>query len=386
MTTQPTLGEHMTRAFFITIASLSLTITSGTANAATRSFRTSGPGVSPIMGDLNNDCLVNVDDLNTLLRAVGSTSQAADLNDDGRVDRRDVNMLDAVFGSTCSDRLTGDVNGDGVVSVRDFIKALPLIGSSNPTADLDNDGEVTGNDLAIIEGNLGATVGARVLGDATGDGLVNIRDILAALAQQGRNGPADCDGDGSVTADDLKIIQARMGANTTTSLPGDINGDRRVDEIDQALLEANFGGDWARADADNDGTVTVSDLIDLLGNISSTSAQVLNGDVNGDGVVNDADQLMLTAYFGTDDAVADINGDGIANTADLLSLLGGFGLIYADNLAGDVDGDCVVDTTDTKLIRATLGSEWTQGDINGDGTVTTDDLGLVISNQGNTCE
>ena len=45
------------------------------------------------------------------------------------------------------------------------------------------------------------------------------------------------------------------------------------------------------------------------------------GDVNGDGVVNVEDLLILLAEWGKTDSPADINGDDIVNTADLLILL-----------------------------------------------------------------
>ena len=46
------------------------------------------------------------------------------------------------------------------------------------------------------------------------------------------------------------------------------------------------------------------------------------GDVNGDGVVNVEDILLLIGAWGSNDPAADINGDGVVNVVDLLILIG----------------------------------------------------------------
>ena len=51
------------------------------------------------------------------------------------------------------------------------------------------------------------------------------------------------------------------------------------------------------------------------------------GDINGDGVVNTEDLLMLLGAWGNPGGPEDINGDGIVNTEDLLILLGNWGQI-----------------------------------------------------------
>ena len=58
-----------------------------------------------------------------------------------------------------------------------------------------------------------------------------------------------------------------------------------------------------------------------------TSGQPLppQGDVNGDGCVDDADLLIVLFAFGGSDPSADVNGDGIVDDADLLIVLFNFG-------------------------------------------------------------
>ncbi len=49
------------------------------------------------------------------------------------------------------------------------------------------------------------------------------------------------------------------------------------------------------------------------------------GDVNGDGCVDDADLLAILFAFGSNDVSLDLNGDGIVDDADLLTVLFNFG-------------------------------------------------------------
>lgn len=373
----------MTRNFLITLASVSLSLTWATANARPA---INAPTITPILGDANGDCVVNVDDLRIVIGANGTNLMTADHNGDGEVDTLDASIVSIEFGATCSDRLLGDVNGDGLVSASDIRRALAMASSNHPAADIDSDGDVTATDFALIEANFGASAASRVLGDADASGVVSNADLQTAMAQLGQAGSADCDGDGVVTTSDISMVQARMGATTSTTLPGDINGDRVVDGADQSLLEAHLGTDWARADLDGNGNVSITDLMDLLAAMSDTTAQVLLGDVNGDGAVGAVDQQMMEALLSSDDVVADLNGDGLVTNNDMLSFLEGFGLIYADNLEGDVDGNCIVGPEDLALVQASLGSDWIQGDVNGDAAVTIADTILILGHLGDTCE
>ena len=116
----------MKQTLFITITSLSLSLTSATANARHSPSATYSVFTTPILGDLDRDCRMGVTDIKTVLVAAGSADSGADLNNDYSVDERDVDMAGAVMGSTCADRLPGDV--DGLVSVRDFQFVLTLVG------------------------------------------------------------------------------------------------------------------------------------------------------------------------------------------------------------------------------------------------------------------
>ena len=47
----------------------------------------------------------------------------------------------------------------------------------------------------------------------------------------------------------------------------------------------------------------------------------LQGDLNGDGLVDGADLGLMLALFGSDDPTEDLNGDGVVGGADLGLLL-----------------------------------------------------------------
>jgi hypothetical protein len=50
--------------------------------------------------------------------------------------------------------------------------------------------------------------------------------------------PADVNADGAVDAQGLAIVLANTTHTAGMDLPGDVNGDRVVDDVDRGLLEA----------------------------------------------------------------------------------------------------------------------------------------------------
>jgi hypothetical protein len=77
-----------------------------------------------------------------------------------------------------------------------------------------------------------------------------------------------------------------------------------------------------------DVTVTAvnRDLLPYEGQVDVIEGGGIPGDINGDGVVNTEDLLMLLGAWGPcEGCPEDINGDGVVNTEDLLILLGNWG-------------------------------------------------------------
>ena len=67
-------------------------------------------------------------------------------------------------------------------------------------------------------------------------------------------------------------------------------------------------------------------LIDVASLLGTENAPELVADVNGDGVVNIQDLVLVAGQFGkTGEHVADVNGDGVVNIQDLVLVAGAFG-------------------------------------------------------------
>ena len=65
---------------------------------------------------------------------------------------------------------------------------------------------------------------------------------------------------------------------------------------------------------------------EVLQNIGATVIQIANpADVNGDGVVNILDLVVVAQAFGKDGLQGDVNGDGVVNVFDLVFVAGAIG-------------------------------------------------------------
>ncbi len=67
--------------------------------------------------------------------------------------------------------------------------------------------------------------------------------------------------------------------------------------------------------------------VSLNTDVSGLVFNLINGDVNGDNVIDDADLLAVLFAFGSSDPNVDLNGDGIVDDADLLMVLFNFGAV-----------------------------------------------------------
>ena len=112
--------------------------------------------------------------------------------------------------------IDGDLDGNNLVTIDDFLVLLAAWGGVDCPADIDGDGVVGITDFLLLLGNWTVfsvvPTGAGVHADLNGDGVVNIFDLLILLGCQG---PAvgdcvvaDIDGDGSVGATDLVLLIA----------------------------------------------------------------------------------------------------------------------------------------------------------------------------------
>ncbi|MFQ3610048.1 MAG: hypothetical protein SNJ72_01010 [Fimbriimonadales bacterium] len=106
----------------------------------------------------------------------------------------------------------------------------------------------------------------------------------------------------------------------------------------QRTFNTNPAGNFATYTSIMSGTVDLAvkaptSLVRKIRNVSLNSDvsglvfNLINGDLNGDNVIDDADLLIVLFAFGSNDANADLNGDGVVDDADLLIVLFNFGAV-----------------------------------------------------------
>ena len=150
--------------------------------------------------------------------------------------------------------------------------------------------------------------------------------------------------DGGVNWTRARVLEARRGdrwhGDTETNggygalVELDLSGDANVNNNAQfafrvvTIFDPNTG-QYTAANFPNNPNATYSpngtlryDLIEILGEEASGGPE---GDVNGDGCVDDADLLIVLFNFGNAGGQGDVNNDNIVDDADLLIVLFNFG-------------------------------------------------------------
>jgi hypothetical protein len=146
--------------------------------------------------------------------------------------------------------------------------------------------------------------------------------------------------DGGVNWTRARVLEARRGdrwhGNTEANggynslVELDLSGDANVNNNAQfafrvvTIFDPNTGQYTAAQSGSNYSTrgTLRYDLIEILGEEASGGPE---GDVNGDGCVDDADLLIVLFNFGNSGGQGDVNNDNIVDDADLLVVLFNFG-------------------------------------------------------------
>jgi len=111
----------------------------------------------------------------------------------------------------------------------------------------------------------------------------------------------------------------------------DLSGDSAVNNNAQfafrvvTIFDPNTGTQYTAAQSGSNYTTRSTlryDLIEVQGEAASSGPE---GDVNGDGCVDDADLLVVLFNFGNTGGQGDVNNDNIVDDADLLVVLFNFG-------------------------------------------------------------
>ncbi len=126
----------------------------------------------------------------------------ADLNHNHEVSHGDLMVLLGNWGD-CPD--PGDVNRDKAVDIDDVVMVEAALGRIC-TQDLDYQGRVGGNDLAIAEAAWDSYGDHHPGTDLDGDGLLSIGELISVFNSQGRDCKADVNYSGEVDREDLCYV------------------------------------------------------------------------------------------------------------------------------------------------------------------------------------
>lgn len=185
--------------------------------------------------------------------------------------------------------------------------------------------------VPVVSPSAGAFDGCR-FADVNGDGVVNAVDYGLVTDVTGQPDPRrDLDGNGTVGKEDIAILLGFFGAGCAKSCPADLDGDGDVDGDDRALLEADFGLD-CRPDLDRDGQVDGdggdAEDADVLSAYLNQPAPPWTAESRADFRVDqyvDASDLEVLVAAIPRDCRSDLNSDGAVDVTDVWALLSSWG-------------------------------------------------------------
>jgi hypothetical protein len=243
----------------------------------------------------------------------------------------------------------------------------PISVSTGLPADVNGDFRLNPMDVFAIAANLGRDGARFYQGDVSGDGRVDVNDVLMWHSQAARLGtsggyfaPADFDRDGDVDALDLATIGDHwlqsVGQRFTS---GDANGDAFVNNLDVEMFDYNqyrayFGPlppplSPITGDFSGNGIVDGFDLNVVTTHLNQTVEPGTNGDADGNGIVNNADVVLVATNLG--DSFGDINSDHLVGPNDFLVLAANWNqAVTTGRLGGDMDGNGLVNGQDAAVL------------------------------------
>ncbi|HMN97382.1 MAG TPA: hypothetical protein PKC43_13270 [Phycisphaerales bacterium] len=177
-------------------------------------------------------------------------------------------------------------------------------GEGSPKGDL----MVNGNKIGFLDRVEANSVYVRASGGERGDATIAFFDGA------------------EIVADSFVCLETEQGEIDFSLL----SGDGTVVSVAPGGL-VNLVGSLVVAGGSNAPPEQISPFIEGEYALSETGCmpELCFGDINADGVVDDADLSFLLAAWGTSNSLADINGDGIVGSADLSLLLAAWGLCPA---------------------------------------------------------
>jgi hypothetical protein len=331
-----------------------------------------------IAGDFDGNGLRNVNDAEWMVRAWIERNGGANIT---LPDYTGANPSTGTSGSLASFEMLGDFTSDGnfgrkqvggnaaapvwaadTADVRYFADGLAIAVAGANAGKLDRKAGFTAVDAAFLAfgssnnffGTTKATSAPYAAGDSRGD-IAGIAAV-AGYIPSGHNGV--------INASDVDYVstQIRFAADRSVEWSN-------LDEAAEADLSADINGDLV---------INCSDVVELVTVILGTDIK----DLNLDGAVTSADEAIVTANLGTQNAVwsqGDVNCDGVVDAADA-ALFGG-GLPQCGTIDFNGDGLFPDDSDLVEFLTVLAGGECSTGtcdsiDFNRDGLFP-DDNDLV---------
>ena len=254
-------------------------------------------------GDFNSDGMTNAVDIDMLATAIRVKDGSAvyDLDNNESVDQNDMHMLiHTVIGTEYGDANLDMQVDDVDQSIWSANRFLTNLGWAN--GDFNGDSVVDVSDFNVWNTNRDAVEPTVVL---TGDLVLESK----------------MDADSSTTNSDATTVDTDQLPNDLSIQPvttdGDFNGDSETDSADIDMLTAAIRNSSAdlQFDLNLDGMVGMDDLDTLVEDILNTAY----GDADLNGTIDGSDVLQVTAHIfttGTTWATGDFNGDGTTDVQD----------------------------------------------------------------------
>ena len=352
-------------------------------------------------GDVNNDGQITFDDLKEIAQIIKDIDfdpsdpkyDAADLNEDGFVDRNDI----ALLRQRLKGPKTGDMNYDGAIDYSDldivdeFLNGTILLTAAEHAAlDFNGDGKFSEHDIKAFEKRFED----RANGDLNHDGKVNETDLsILEGAVRGKyiltdaeKAAAKMDKSSELSREDVKILKKRLEHRSK----GDVNNDGKLDKSDLSFLE-DVGVDELLTEAEvqavdmnGDGVYTEEDLELFRARFNPTN----NLDFNGDDKLTEEDINIMSKMIAKGDLVTDeelhrmdLNKDDKLDAEDIDT----FAKRFEGRRKKDLNNDGVFDKEDLQILDAFVKqenvllteAEMKAADLDGDGEVTKNDLYLL---------
>ncbi len=287
-----------------------------------------------VLGDVNEDGDADYIDVSMIYAYLNGTLTLsnqqlynADVNADGKIDKVDALLINNNYNSDIYKNilpnepitdyvLYGDVYEDGEVDAKDTVKIRQYLNNYTTlsyqqlkNADINADGKIDKVDELLIKRAVAKQIPNTLpdnpikdyilYGDLNEDGEITEEDItlLSNYLETGKKRSdqslknADVNEDGKVNIVDLGLLQ--MYIESPDNFPGFTEKSHSLPNysISKEYYTINYG------DINCDGSIDVYDIQCLYeyltGSTTLTGQKLLNADVNGDGVINSADQSAL---------------------------------------------------------------------------------------------